>query len=201
VIGVKKFFRACGVAVKNGVLSFKDYYDHEVDPLTRDALTLVFNRPQFERRRKALRAYSLILLDIDNFKHINDSYGHHTGDVVLKAVAAVLRTSSGDRVFRVGGEEFAVLLANCEATDAIKVAERLCAVVRGLKVLEGLPVTVSAGVCWSGQPTDHEVTYRRADQALYLAKCTGKNRVARYDLMGQRAVATVQQPEPELAAT
>lgn len=181
--GVSRFFRALGVAVKNGAQSFRDYYDHEVDPLTRDALTLVFNRPQFERRRKKLGHYSLILIDIDDFKHINDSYGHHMGDVVLKAVAAVLRTSSGDRVFRVGGEEFAVLLAGCDAADAEKVAERLCATVRKLDLLEGRPVTVSAGVAWSGEAreTDHEIVYRRADQALYRAKCSGKNRVARFD--------------------
>lgn len=180
--GVTRFFRALGVAVKNGAQSFQDYYDHEVDPMTRDALTLVFNRPQFERRRKKLSRYSLILIDIDNFKNINDSYGHHMGDVVLKAVAASLRTSSGDRVFRVGGEEFAVLLANCDAEDAAKVGERLCETVRKLDLLEGRPVTVSAGVAWSGEPAnDHETIYRRADQALYRAKCSGKNRVARFD--------------------
>lgn len=180
--GLVRFFRALGVGFKNGAQSFRDYYDHEVDPLTRDALTLVFNRPQFERRRKKLSTYSLILLDIDDFKHINDSFGHHVGDTVLKAVARVLRVSSGDRVFRVGGEEFAVLLANCGADDAAKVAERLCDTVRKLEVLEGRPVTVSAGVCWSGDPSsDHETVYRRADQALYRAKCSGKNRVARFD--------------------
>lgn len=174
---------ALGVAFKNGAQSFRDYYDHEVDPLTRDALTLVFNRPQFERRRKKLSRYSLILLDIDDFKHINDSYGHHVGDVVLKAVAGVLRTSSGDRVFRVGGEEFVVLLAGCDADDAQKVAERLCETVRKLALVEGRPVTVSAGVAWTGdvKTPDHETIYRRADQALYRAKCSGKNRVARYD--------------------
>ncbi len=180
-MGVRKFFQACAVAVKAGAVSFRDYLDHEIDPLTRDMLTRVFNRPQFERRRKALSTYSLVLLDIDNFKHINDCYGHSQGDVVLRAVAAVLRTSSGDRVFRVGGEEFAVLLANCTAEDAVKVAERLVATVRNLEILEGHPVTISAGVAWCGQPTDHEAVYRRADQALYRAKSTGKNRVARFE--------------------
>jgi diguanylate cyclase (GGDEF)-like protein len=180
-VGVRKFFQACAVAVKAGAVSFRDYLDHEIDPLTRDMLTRVFNRPQFERRRKALSTYSLVLLDIDNFKHINDCYGHSQGDVVLRAVAAVLRTSSGDRVFRVGGEEFAVLLANCTAEDAVKVAERLVATVRNLEILEGHPVTISAGVAWCGQPTDHEAVYRRADQALYRAKSTGKNRVARFE--------------------
>lgn len=185
--GVRKFFEACAVAVKNGALSFRDYLDHEVDPLTRDMLTRVFNRPEFERRRKKAAAYSLILLDVDNFKHINDCYGHSQGDVVLKAVAGVLRTSSGDRVFRVGGEEFAVLLAGCEAEDAVKVAERLVATVRGLQLLDGHPVTVSAGVAWSGSWTkagvpDHDAIYRKADQALYRAKTGGKNRVVRFEV-------------------
>jgi diguanylate cyclase (GGDEF)-like protein len=191
VNGLTKIFRALGVAFKNGAVSFQHYLEHDIDPLTRDALTLVFNRPQFERRRKKLDTYSLILIDIDDFKHINDSFGHSAGDAVLKAVAAVLRTSSGDRVFRVGGEEFAVLLAGCDAADAVKVAERLCATVRALQVLEGRPVTVSAGVAWSGKPaTDHEIVYRCADQALYRAKCSGKNRVARYEALPPLAPST-----------
>lgn len=189
--GWTRIFRAMGVALKNGAMSFRDYYDTEVDPLTRDGLTLAWNRPQFERRRRKLRCYSLILLDIDNFKQINDSYGHAQGDTVLRAVASVLRTSSGDRVFRVGGEEFAVLLAHCGAEDAEKVAERLVAKVRSLALLEGFPVTVSAGVAWSGEPPeDHDVVYRRADQALYFAKRTGKDRVARWE------TRTVREPAP-----
>jgi diguanylate cyclase (GGDEF)-like protein len=180
VIGLGKFFKAVAIAVKNGAVSFRDYYDHDYDPLTRDALTRVYNRPQFERRRKRLQSYSLILIDIDNFKTINDRFGHHTGDVVLKAVASVLRTSSGDRVFRVGGEEFAVLLAHCGPDDAVTVAERLCAKVRSLDVLDGQPVTVSAGVAWSGRGSQHDRVYKQADKALYHAKCTGRNRVSRY---------------------
>ena len=86
MIGLGRFFRAMAVAVKNGALSFRDYYDLEYDPLTRDALTRVFNRPQFDRRRKRLQSYSLILIDIDKFKSINDRFGHQTGDIVLQAV-------------------------------------------------------------------------------------------------------------------
>lgn len=176
-----RFFRAVAVAFRNGAQSFRDYYEREHDPLTRDALTSVYNRPAFERRRKKLYSYALLLIDIDNFKHINDNYGHSKGDVVLRAVGSSLRTSSGDRVFRIGGEEFAVLLANCSAEDAIKVAQRLCDKVRGLKLLENRPVTVSVGVAWACDPTEHDDTFKRADQALYLAKRSGKGRVARFD--------------------
>ena len=127
---------------RNGTQSFKEFYEREHDPLTRDELTRVYNRPMFERRRSKLYTYSLILLDIDNFKAINDTYGHHVGDVVLREVASALRTSSGDQVFRVGGEEFAVLLANCSAADAIKVAQRL---VKKVRSEERSLVPVAAG--------------------------------------------------------
>lgn len=170
------------VAVRNGAMSFRDYYDNEHDPMTRDLLTQAYNRPTFERRRKSLSTYSLILLDIDNFKQINDTYGHQVGDKVLSGVGSALRLGSGDQVFRVGGEEFAVLLAGCSASDAARVAERLVERVARLDVLEGQPVTVSAGVAWSGDPASHEATYRHADRALYQAKLSGKNRVERYDV-------------------
>lgn len=176
----QRFLRAIAVAVKNGAQSFRDYYEREHDPLTRDSLTRVYNRPMFERRRKNLYSYALILLDIDNFKGINDNFGHQVGDEVLQSVASALRTSSGDRVFRIGGEEFAVLLANCGPEDAANVAARLCAKVRTLDVLGGLSVTVSAGVAWAGDPTEHDATFKLADQALYHAKANGKNRVARF---------------------
>lgn len=193
-----RFFRAIGVAIRNGAQSFREYYDREYDPLTRDALTNVYNRPMFERRRKKLYSYALILIDIDNFKAINDHYGHSKGDVVLRAVAASLRTNSGDRVFRIGGEEFAVLLANCSAEDAVKVAQRLCATVRGLELLEGQPVTVSAGVAWAGDPTQHDDAFKRADEALYLAKNSGRNRVARFAPRGTRL--TLELADERLAA-
>ena len=176
----QRFLRAIAVAMKNGAQSFKDYYEREHDPLTRDSLTQVYNRPMFERRRNKLYSYALILLDIDNFKLINDRFGHSVGDLVLKDVAGALRTSSGDRVFRIGGEEFAVLLANCSAEDATGVAQRLCERVRSLDVIEGYPVTVSAGVAWAGDPTEHEATFRQADKALYHAKQTGKDGVSRF---------------------
>src|SRR5207237_9046630 len=135
-----------------------------IDPLTRDPLTLTWNRPHFERRRKAAPRYSLLLIDIDNFKQINDTFGHHAGDVVLRAVAGALRTSAGDRVFRVGGEEFAVLLPGCSPENALKVAERVRATVRSLELLDGAPVTVSVGVAWTGAVVDHDSVYKKADK-------------------------------------
>ncbi|MGE0711674.1 MAG: GGDEF domain-containing protein [Planctomycetota bacterium] len=177
----RRFLRALVVAVRNGAQSFVDYYDREHDPLQRDGLTQVYNRPTFDRRRAGMSSYALILLDVDNFKQINDRFGHGVGDVVLQAVAGALRIDSGDHVFRVGGEEFAVLLANCSAEDANKVANRLVRRVRELEL--PVPVTVSAGVAWAGNPEEHEQVYLQADRALYHAKRTGKDRVARYEIL------------------
>ncbi|MEZ0230113.1 MAG: GGDEF domain-containing protein [Planctomycetota bacterium] len=180
-----RMFSALGVALKNGAFSFREYYRAEIDPLTRDPLTLAWNRHHFERRRQATSRYALLLLDIDNFKQINDTLGHSAGDVVLRAVGRALRTSAGDRVFRVGGEEFAVLLCGCSPQDAVKVAERLRQTVCDLDLLDGWPVTVSVGVAWTGPwietPAEHDGVYKKADRALYYAKWRGKNRVALFD--------------------
>jgi diguanylate cyclase (GGDEF)-like protein len=180
-----RILSALGVAFKNGAFSFREYYRAEIDPLTRDPLTLAWNRHHFERRRSQSKRYALLLLDIDNFKSINDTHGHSAGDVVLRAVGRALRTSAGDKVFRVGGEEFAVLLAGCAPQDAVKVAERLRQTVGELELLDGLPVTVSVGVAWTGPAVEtaaeHDGVYKKADRALYYAKWRGKNRVALFD--------------------
>lgn len=180
---VTRVFEAVGVAVRNGLSSFCDYYARGYDPYTRDALTLAYNRMTFERRRESMAAYSLLLIDIDNFKQINDHHGHSAGDIVLRGVAAALRISSGDRVFRVGGEEFAVLL-RCGWQNAGSVAERLRQTVRDLPLLEGSPVTVSVGVAWTADDDvsiDHDLIYKRADAALYRAKGSGKDKVVLMD--------------------
>lgn len=186
--GVKELSRivkALGVALRNGSRSFWEYYCREFDPLTRDELTRTWNRPCFERRRRRLKSYALLLIDIDNFKQINDHHGHSVGDTVLREVGSTLRTGSGDRVFRVGGEEFAVLLKTDRA-GAAAVAERLCGLVRGLCSSAGLAVSVSIGVAWREQTDqtealDHVEVYRLADAALYRAKGRGKDRVVMMD--------------------
>lgn len=175
-----RIFQALGIGLRNGARSFLSYYKDGFDPLTRDALTRAYNRPCFERRRRRLEGYSLLLIDIDNFKQINDRHGHSAGDTVLKAVAAALRTRSGDRVFRVGGEEFAVLL-RCPGADARGVAWRLCEEVRSLELLKDAPVTISIGVAWTRAASEHQEVYDRADAALYRAKGQGKDQVVSMD--------------------
>ncbi|RMH59465.1 MAG: diguanylate cyclase [Candidatus Hydrogenedentota bacterium] len=150
----------------------------------RDPLTDVFNRRYFEKRieEEIARAYrygfdiSCMMMDIDNFKSINDRYGHPVGDEVLKKVAAAVKRAvrAVDILARYGGEEFAVILPETDLSEARMIAERVRAAVEKIDLGEEYPrVTVSIGVAAGAF---HELV-TRADQALYDAKRAGKNRV------------------------
>ncbi|MGX4640293.1 sensor domain-containing diguanylate cyclase [Massilia sp. SYSU DXS3249] len=173
-----------------------------------DHLTGLGNRRAFfeaadlelERASHTPRSLALVLFDADHFKHINDRYGHPAGDRVLCDLAAALRDTfrAVDTVARIGGEEFAVLLPSTHLAQAVAVAERLCASVStrlvaadgaeiaytvsaGVAVLDSACGNVQEGVQDSGTgavSANIDVLIKRADQALYLAKAGGRNRVA-----------------------
>ena len=139
---------------------------------------------EFQRWRRYGDIFSLIMLDIDRFKQINDTYGHGAGDIALATVAAALRDTlrKSDGVGRIGGDEFAILLPNTPIDDAGRLAERLRANVAALQLEAGggsaLQVTLSIGVA-APQPVEQtlQVVLERADQGLYHAKERGRNRV------------------------
>jgi diguanylate cyclase (GGDEF)-like protein/PAS domain S-box-containing protein len=158
-----------------------------------DGLTEIFNHRHFQDRlsdevERAQRTkggiVSLLILDIDDFKHFNDTYGHQCGDMVLRQLAAILRNSvrTVDVLARYGGEEFAVILPNSQTADAAMVAERICESVRSTPFSLGdgtsVKVTVSIGVgsLMHGQGEKAELI-RKADNALYAAKAKWKDRV------------------------
>jgi diguanylate cyclase (GGDEF)-like protein len=121
--------------------------------------------------------FTLASVDIDDFKQINDSFGHPVGDEALRLVAEALRSAvrEQDSVFRVGGEEFAVLLPGLRAHDAVPVADRLRAAVAavGFRV----PLRVSVGLAsWPDDASDRDALLGMADAALYSAKRAGKDR-------------------------
>lgn len=129
----------------------------------------------------------IVMLDFDHFKLINDSYGHHAGDEVLKAVtAAILEKLRGEDIFgRWGGEEFLMLLPGNDIEDTCRAAEKIRQLVEGLKIrLPGgsISITVSQGVhaYLPGHSEDIESCVNNADQALYEAKAQGRNRVVTY---------------------
>ena len=151
---------------------------------TTDKLTGLGNRQTFEYSiNKALalqnrtkESFSLILLDIDKFKNINDQYGHLKGDEVLKAVADILNDSvrQSDYVGRWGGEEFVILAKKCPIDQAIKLANKIRSQIAALTLLEQ-PVTVSIGVSESSLTDTVESLLHETDKALYQAKKSGRN--------------------------
>lgn len=141
---------------------------------------------EIQRSRRHNRQFSLIMMDIDNFKSFNDTYGHQTGDEVLKNVArAVKKISRGeDVVARYGGEEFVVILPEMDSRKAMIVAEKIRATVENLEISYGtelLHVTISLGVAaFPGHSKEKDELIRLADEALYRSKRSGKNCVTLY---------------------
>jgi two-component system cell cycle response regulator len=161
-----------------------------------DGLTDIDNRRCLEDRlhemwQHSLRLHepiALIMCDIDKFKSVNDKFGHQAGDSVLKEVAKLLKEEAReiDRVGRYGGEEFLLILSGTVLDAAVTFAERLREKVEGhtFSYAGGtLRRTMSCGVAASPHPRvkDQEALLRAADDALYVAKETGRNRVVRFD--------------------
>jgi len=154
-----------------------------------DALTTVGTRHVFEERFRAEYAraaihqwpFSVALVDVDGLKRINDQWGHTVGDRVLRVVAETLRTHArvSDVVARFGGDEFALLMPETSASDAVKALERMRRQIASASWPEGPAFTVSCGAAeWSGDPEDSETAIlERADAALYNAKRNGCDRV------------------------
>lgn len=156
-----------------------------------DPLTGLFNRFSLAEfvQREILRAQryqtplSVLVLDLDHFKRINDRHGHDGGDCVLKELAVCMRESlrDSDLAFRIGGEEFMAWLPNTDETLALQVAERMANIVRERKIRFGaqtIQCTASIGVAqWHAGDSHWERTFSRADSALYQAKAQGRDRV------------------------
>lgn len=152
-----------------------------------DALTGLFNRRAYDqhlarewrRVQRSGAALSVLLIDADHFKAINDQHGHAMGDQVLQQLAQLIQHSAReiDVTARIGGEEFAVLLTDTDATSAAGVAERIRSQVAQAENMPVAGVTVSIGVATLQAEEPPESLQHRADQALYMAKARGRNRV------------------------
>lgn len=157
-----------------------------------DGLTRVYNRRYFSlwfenelrRAKNYSQPLSLLILDIDHFKKVNDSFGHAFGDLVLKAVAREMKASlrTYDLLGRIGGEEFLIASPGSTLDDAAGLAERIRERIRGRSIADPsheVKVTVSAGVTSLGeQDATADTLLARADDALYMAKQQGRDRVA-----------------------
>ncbi|HEV3232851.1 MAG TPA: EAL domain-containing protein [Candidatus Dormibacteraeota bacterium] len=144
-----------------------------------DSLTGLPNRREFERMLSVppRQRYSMLAIDIDRFKAINDEFGHEAGDAVLKVVGPALRSAlrTWDLLSRTGGDEFAVLLPDTEAVEARAIADRLCQTMRGVAVPFGA-ARISVGCVSAEAGTDPRQVWSAADAALYRAKRLGRDR-------------------------
>jgi diguanylate cyclase (GGDEF)-like protein len=149
------------------------------------------------------RSLAMLMMDVDHFKRLNDTWGHGLGDRALRAIGGVLLTVTGadDRVMRMGGEEFAVLLPGYDMNSAARIAERLRATVEGLRLNENDEIasfTISIGVgVWREGERGWADMLRRADVALYRAKREGRNRV----VTCSETPAALQKPSPAVVMT
>lgn len=170
------------------------HYEHAVSSAISDGLTGLYNQTylkQFlalELKRSSRQRYptSLLMLDLDNFKQLNDRFGHPTGDAVLRQIAGLIRTSirEVDLAARYGGEEFAVVLPYADITGARTVAGRIQMAIGRHAFTDDQErplgmVTASIGIAVATE-TDEDAAslIRQADQMLYQAKANGKNRIA-----------------------
>ena len=154
----------------------------------RDELTQVRNRKSYNEKIEELMGlykrygvgFTLIMFDIDNFKYVNDTFGHLVGDEVLRTIGHTVRPSirQNDYFFRIGGEEFVILLSKTVMDGAYKFADNLRKNIQNsLRTPKGEPITVSIGLAIVKETDDVDSLFKRADDCMYRAKRNGKNRV------------------------
>ncbi|MCC8419080.1 MAG: PleD family two-component system response regulator [Rickettsia endosymbiont of Glossina mortisans submortisans] len=168
--------------------------EQSVNLAAKDGLTGLFNRRYFDihlkqmiekANKESIKLY-LLMCDIDNFKHVNDTYGHQAGDKVLTIVSRILKNTLRvtDLIARFGGEEFTILLTDIDISKAIETAERVRAKIEYMNFhienqIEPLKKTISIGVTEYKKEESIESFIERADKAMYEAKTTGKNKVVK----------------------
>ena len=150
----------------------------------RDPLTNLRNRRAFEERLDEVigtirdgQQTSLILFDIDHFKSLNDEYGHSVGDQVLCNLGKLVsnRLRKADKIYRIGGEEFAIVLSNTKSDMAKKVANDIRTLIEQANLVDNRSLTVSLGVAEYFENESRDSWFKRCDEALYLAKDSGRN--------------------------
>ncbi|HVF86030.1 MAG TPA: diguanylate cyclase [Pyrinomonadaceae bacterium] len=170
------------------LIDFKEYLDTCEEAAFTDHLTGLANRRRFERQleREIMRtlrferAFCLLLSDIDYFKKVNDTHGHEVGDDTIRHIANMLQSGTRgiDTVARVGGEEFAIILPETDARDALEVAGRLRAAIKKFEVPVAGKVTASFGLAEFPRCAGNgRALFAAADAALYEAKRQGRDRV------------------------
>jgi diguanylate cyclase (GGDEF)-like protein len=178
------------------------YQAQEENALT-DELTKLPNRralaqrflQEMQRARRHRKAIAFLMIDLDHFKQVNDTYGHLNGDAVLSELASIISTGAreSDVCARYGGEEFAMILHETTEAGARTLAERIRNKIAAATFPGGLKLTISIGVAATDEPAQFTTLIERADQALYAAKQSGRNQVRVADM---KAPASRQHTKP-----
>jgi diguanylate cyclase (GGDEF)-like protein len=175
--------------------SYQKNYEKKLNELAgSDPLTGSYNRRffyevaqvYFNQMLRSVKPLSIIMLDLDHFKQINDTYGHLKGDIVLQQVTYVCKNlvRVQDIFSRFGGEEFVIALPETSLSNAMLVAERLRRAIEALKIeFDDIHITASFGVAETIGETDLslDILINRADEAMYVAKHAGRNQVAAWE--------------------
>jgi len=169
--------------------------------LKTDFLTNIANKKAIEDELKKEESsfnrynliYSVAFFDIDHFKHVNDTYGHDAGDVILKSLGLLFKRYARDvdMIGRFGGEEFVAILPNTNKKEAFEFADKLRQIVAKTKFMyknTRIPITISGGVADRKETSSKEETLKKADERLYLAKTNGRNRVCAEDKCKEKEV-------------
>jgi diguanylate cyclase (GGDEF)-like protein len=188
-----KYFEGRHIATQRGLvdifetLTYRERYEALVEQVGRDGLTGLLHRGRFEtdaqqaiaKNIESAKPLSLLVLDVDHFKSINDRFGHAEGDRVLKTIAALLTSAAGReaQIYRIGGEEFAIICAHPHQVARL-LGENIRHVIK-TSFMSGTPeITVSIGVATISVAIAHlDSLFGIADQRLYIAKSTGRDRV------------------------
>jgi len=168
-------------------LALKDREKKLYDKATKDFLTGLFNREKFEEHLDYMIVHSfrnekkiaLVMLDIDFFKKVNDTFGHLVGDATLKKIATLLKENlrKNDICARWGGEEFMIALEVDSLESAVEITQKMRVVIASHKMDVVSKVTCSFGITLIKEDEDKKSAFLRADEALYSAKENGRNRV------------------------
>lgn len=178
-------------SIRKNLNSVKKQLDSAQDSLRTDYLTKAFNRKSFDEfcdqhvklNQLDQSPVSMIMLDVDHFKRVNDVYGHDVGDFILKEVVNTLKNlfnGENDFIARIGGEEFAIVLPSFTVEHTVKMAEAVLAKFRGETYIfqdHQIRITVSMGIAQLSVGEDKAAWLKRSDQALYYSKNNGRNRL------------------------